>query len=427
MNYSQAIKYLYEQLPMYQRVGPAAYKNNLDNTLALDSMFGNPHRNFKTVHVAGTNGKGSVSHMLASVLQSAGYKVGLYTSPHLKDYRERIKINGQMIPEEKICRFLERFIDFNSASNVEPSFFELSVAMAFDYFSNEKIDVAVVEVGLGGRLDSTNIITPEVSVITNISFDHTALLGNTLPLIAAEKAGIIKPGVPVVVGEHQPETASVFEQNAQQKNAPLIFADTDFHISVQPDGKLMVSSCCNIICKGLEPDLKGFYQRRNLLTSIAAIEQLKKKGFELSEQNVVVGLGSVIPNTGLLGRWQKISSSPDVICDTAHNEAGISLITEQLKKCHYDKLHVVFGAVNDKDLVPILKLLPVNAVYYFTRANVDRALDPELLQQQAAIYSLKGKVFSCVNDALVAAKNAAAENDLIFVGGSTFVVAEMPL
>lgn len=425
MKYSEAIKYLFEQLPMYQRVGPAAYKNNLDNTLALDEMFNHPHHNFKSIHVAGTNGKGSVSHLLAAVLQSAGYKVGLYTSPHLKDYRERIKVNGEMISEKAVCNFLDIFIDKNQNILLEPSFFELSVLMAFDYFAKMKVDFAVVEVGLGGRLDSTNIILPQLSVITNISLDHIQLLGNTLEKIAAEKAGIVKMNVPVVIGEFQSETAPVFIQKAAEQNAKIVFADNDYVFVQSADGKVTINNECSIIATQIELDLKGNYQQKNIVTVVAAIEVLRKKGFAISNDELLAGAKNVVGLTGLYGRWQKLGERPNIICDTGHNEAGIKWVVGQLKKEEYDQLHIVFGAVNDKDIDKVLELLPKKALYYFTQAAIDRALDVNKLYQHAVERGLKGSAFRSVAEAFTAAKANAKPNDMVFIGGSTFVVAEV--
>lgn len=425
MHYSEALNFLYGQLPMFQRIGPAAYKNNLDNTHALDRMFNHPHRNFKSIHVAGTNGKGSVSHMLASVLQSAGYKVGLYTSPHLKDYRERIRVNGAMIGEEAVCHFLDKFLLMNRKELIEPSFFELSVAMAFDYFSAAGVDVAVVEVGLGGRLDSTNIISPELSVITNISFDHTNLLGNTLVAIAGEKAGIIKPGVPVVIGEFQEEVSVVFIDRAIELGCEITFADRDYLAVQSTYGGLRISNSCAVVYRNIETDLKGDYQQKNLQTVVAAIAQLNKLHFKIDKKTVEHGLSNVMANTGLQGRWQQIGINPTIICDTGHNEAGIEWVVKQLEKQNFETLHIVFGTVSDKDISKILKILPAHASYYFTRANIDRAYDPNKLLVEAVALGLHGMAFESVDEALDTAKKQAGLNDLIFVGGSTFVVAEV--
>ncbi|MFA9389282.1 MAG: folylpolyglutamate synthase/dihydrofolate synthase family protein [Prolixibacteraceae bacterium] len=425
MTYEQTLEYLLGQLPMYQRSGVAAYKDNLDNTLALDCLFDHPHRNFKTIHVAGTNGKGSVSHMLASILQSAGYKVGLYTSPHLKDYRERIRLNGEMISQVAVCNFIERFRSLNVNEKIEPSFFELSVAMAFDYFSNEKVDVAVIEVGLGGRLDSTNIITPEVSVITNISLDHTFLLGNTLELIAGEKAGIIKAGIPVVIGETQKKTTAVFQQKSKDLNAPLIFADQNYFLNLASDGTFTISSKDKDLFSRIELGLKGEYQQKNVLTTIATIQLLKTRGFQLEKRAISDGLKNVALYTGLEGRWQLLGDHPNIICDTGHNEAGIRWVMSQLSKEKFEHLHIVFGTVNDKDVSTILSLLPESATYYFAQAGIERAMDAEQLKTLAVSYHLNGDVYASVQAAFDAAKKNAGYNDFIFVGGSTFVVAEV--
>ena len=425
MDYLEAIKYIYGQLPMYQRSGPAAYKNNLDNTLALDLLFDHPHKNFRTVHVAGTNGKGSVSHMMASVLQEAGYKVGLYTSPHLKDYRERIRINGEMISEQSVCGFLDRFLFLNKDLRIEPSFFELSVMMAFDYFSSEKVDLAVIEVGLGGRLDSTNIVRPEVAVITNISFDHMSMLGNSLPAIAAEKAGIIKSGIPVIIGELQTEVLGVFQTKASGIGAPIQFADQEYQAAKDVEGKYSVTRQKSELYSHIELDLKGDYQVKNLITVIAAIEQLKAKKIKIHDKDVMQGLSKVMLNTGLKARWQQIGDRPKVICDSGHNEAGIQLVVEQLRKMKYRQLHFVFGTVKDKDLSAILPLLPTDAIYYFTKADIDRAMNENNLRSFAVEFNLKGEAYPSVTEAFETAKKNAGEDDLIFIGGSTFVVAEV--
>ncbi|MDA3816620.1 MAG: bifunctional folylpolyglutamate synthase/dihydrofolate synthase [Prolixibacteraceae bacterium] len=425
MNYAQTIDFLYTQLPMFQRTGPAAYKNNLDNTHALDRMFVHPHHGIKTIHVAGTNGKGSVSHIMASILQSAGYKVGLYTSPHLLDFRERIKINGQMISEEDVCRFVEKFQQKNKVEKLEPSFFELTVMMAFDYFARQKVDVAVIEVGLGGRLDSTNIINPEVGVITNISPDHTNLLGKTIPEIAAEKAGIIKQNTPVVIGETQAESQDVFITKAKEKHAPIHFADQEYLLT-QTGSELQFSSECSLIYRNLTCDLKGNYQLKNITTALCAMQILyKQKVFNINADAVKNGLNNVVKNTGLYGRWQQIGSNPKIICDTGHNQDGIKNITAQFKQEQYKNLHVVFGTVNDKDLSLILPLLPDDATYYFTKADISRALDEHILREKAKKFQLKGLAYPNVKEALEAARAAASENDMIFVGGSTFIVAEV--
>jgi len=426
--YSEILDFLYGQLPMFQRTGPAAYKDNLDNTILLDELFNHPHRAFKTIHVAGTNGKGSVSHMLASIFQEAGYKTGLYTSPHLKDFRERIRVNGEMISKEAVVRFTESFLEKDS--KIEPSFFELTVSMAFDYFRAMQVDIAIIEVGLGGRLDSTNIITPEVSVITNISFDHKSLLGNTLPLIAAEKAGIIKKGIPVVIGETHPETSSVFLETAKRIQTNLSFADQEYHTDNRiliPDGKqsLCISRNQTVVFPDLKLDLLGIYQRYNVPTVLKTIETLKELGWNLSNEAILKGLANASKNTGLMGRWQIIGNNPLTICDTGHNQAGIQLVVEQINQTSWEQLHIVIGMVNDKDQNEVLALLPKNAHYYFTKAALPRATEPEELANKASRHGLKGSCYPTVHQAFHAAQENAGKNDLVFIGGSTFVVAEI--
>jgi dihydrofolate synthase/folylpolyglutamate synthase len=415
---------------MFQRTGPAAYKDSLDNTIRLDEMFGHPHRSFKTIHVAGTNGKGSVSHMLASVFQEAGYITGLYTSPHLKDFRERIKVNGEMISEEAVIHFTELYLEKNESEKLEPSFFELTVSMAFDYFRTMKVDVAVIEVGLGGRLDSTNIISPEVSVITNISFDHTALLGNTLPKIAAEKAGIIKAEIPVVIGETNPETSFVFIEFAERLDAPISFADQEYQANYSMltiDGKqsMNVRKKDEVVYPDLKVDLLGIYQRHNVPTVLMTVDILNLKGWKLDESIIRKGIENTIRNTGLLGRWQIIGHNPLTVCDTGHNPAGIRLVVEQINQAAWKNLHMVIGMVNDKDQDEVLSLLPTNARYYFTRAAIPRAAEPEVLAEKASRFGLTGNCYLTVRQALDEALLNAGPNDLVFVGGSTFVVAEI--
>ncbi len=428
--YEEVINYLYEHLPFYQRTGPAAYKDSLDNTLALDRMFGHPHRQFRSVHVAGTNGKGSVSHMLASVFQEAGYKTGLYTSPHLKDFRERIRVNGEMIPKDFVVSFVERFLKGNNDYSLEPSFFELTVMMAFDYFASEAIDIAIVEVGLGGRLDSTNIIAPDLSVITNISLDHTALLGDTLGKIALEKAGIIKPLVPAVIGETHPQTSMIFGGKARENNSPIIFADQVFssaYSMISTDGKQVfnLKQGTEIVYENLRLDLMGKYQSLNICTAMAAIEQLRQKGWKIDEPDLRRGLEHVMDNTGLQGRWQTIGANPRIICDTGHNEAGIREVVAQLAQTPYQKLHFVIGMVNDKDIVSVLAQLPKDAEYYFTRASMPRAMSEKQLMKMASYFDLKGESYPTVAEAVAAARENSRPDDLIFIGGSTFVVAEV--
>ena len=421
--------YLYSQLPMFQRSGAAAYKNTLGNTLALDEMYKHPHRNYKTIHIAGTNGKGSVSHLLASVLQEAGYKVGLYTSPHLVDFRERIRVNGEMIPESAVIEFVEDFREKNKTAKLEPSFFELTVAMAFDHFRHCQADVAVVEVGLGGRLDSTNIIQPEVSVITNISPDHTALLGDTIEAIAAEKAGIIKTGIPVVVSESDDAYNPVFIQKAKAENSPIYFADREYSASYSmllPDG-LQVFNFNHkneLSFPNLKSDLLGSYQRKNITGVLKTLEILQTKGWPIQRDDIYRGLSHVKKNTGLRGRWEIAGHNPLVVCDTGHNEGGLKLVVEQIRNTAWKNLHMVIGMVNDKDTDHVLALLPTEARYYFTQASIPRALDAYILQQKANSFGLQGEAIGKVKDAVAKALQNATANDLVFVGGSTFVVAD---
>ncbi len=428
-SYDEVIKYLYDHLPYYQRSGPAAYKDNLDNTIALDEMFDHPHHNFKSVHVAGTNGKGSVSHMLTSILMEAGYKTGLYTSPHLKDFRERIRINGEMIEKEFVVDFVEEFRRRNEEKEIEPSFFELTVMMAFDYFSKNKVDIAIVEVGLGGRLDSTNIIRPEFSVITNISLDHTALLGDTLGKIALEKAGIIKRHVPVIIGETHPQTSMIFNGIAKEFSAPIVFADQHFNSGFglnSPDARQIFNIRKNgkMIYEHLRLDLLGNYQSKNICTLLAAVERLRELGWQIPDSALQNGLEKVVENTGLQGRWQVIGANPRIICDTGHNEGGMREVVAQIKQTPYKMLHFVIGMVSDKDISTVLSLLPRDAIYYFTRASIPRALDQNQLMKMAAFFNLQGASYPTVAEALATARKNADPDDLIFIGGSTFIVAE---
>jgi dihydrofolate synthase/folylpolyglutamate synthase len=424
MNYNQTLEYLFEKLPMYQRVGGAAYKADLNNTLALCKLLGNPREHFKTVHVAGTNGKGSTSHLIASVLQEAGYKTGLYTSPHYKDFRERIKINGQMVSREFVVEFIEKWK--NDFEHIGLSFFEMTVGLAFSYFANEKIDVAIVEVGLGGRLDSTNIITPQVSVITNIGMDHMRFLGDTLPEIASEKAGIIKPGVPVVIGETQDEVKQVFINKAKENNSNILFADQVYELNNAGDeGAIDVLKEGKTLFQNLQFPLLGSYQLKNLLTSIATIEELKNCDFKISDEDELRGIERVIQNTGLQGRWQLLNKSPLAIADSGHNLDGIRQVIQNIKNIKFNKLHFVFGVVNDKALGEILAILPENATYYFCKANIPRGMDATLLWDDAKKHGLSGDRYPSVKDAYKAALAISKENDLVFVGGSTFVVAEV--
>lgn len=413
---------------MFQRIGAAAYKADLNNTIAICKLLGNPENKFKSLHIAGTNGKGSTSHMLASVLQSAGLKVGLYTSPHLKDFRERIKINGEMIPEKFVVDFVEVYkTDFEK---IQPSFFEMTVGLAFDYFAKEKVDIAVIEVGLGGRLDSTNVITPLVSVITNISYDHVNLLGNTLEKIAVEKAGIIKPKIPVVIGERQKETEHVFIEKAKKNKSELFFANEVFDVKPELFQKgnyqiLKVEDKNGVLFDHLECELLGSYQKKNISTVLCALDEINKVGFVISKEDIQKGLRDVVKQTGLLGRWQILSEKPLVIADTAHNEAGISEVLNQLVHTPHQKLHFVLGMVSDKDISKILFRLPKNAIYYFCKADIPRALPAFELSLEAKKAGLKGEIYACVHDAYIAAKENASEDDLVFIGGSTFTVAEV--
>ena len=404
MNYQDTVSWMFQQLPMYQNKGTSAFKKDLTNTLKFSKQLKEPQNRFKSIHVAGTNGKGSASHMLASILQEAGYKVGLYTSPHLKDFRERIRINGKVVSKHFVIGFIKRNKEFLDANSL--SFFEMTVGMAFDYFAKQKVDISVIEVGLGGRLDSTNIITPELSVITNIGFDHTQYLGDTLEKIAGEKAGIIKKNIPVVIGETQPETKMVFKSKAEATNSKIYFAD-------------------RLVVDILESDLKGSYQVHNIKTVIQSVEVLRHNGFKISQSELKKGLLNVVKNTGLQGRWQVLGTQPMIVCDTAHNKEGLTYVMQQLKTESFNNLHIVFGVVNDKDLESIIPLLPSKAMYYFCKPNVQRGLDAELLKKTFAKNQLKGKSFTSVNEALKKAKLNAKKDDLIFVGGSTFVVAEI--
>jgi dihydrofolate synthase / folylpolyglutamate synthase len=432
MNYRQTLDYLYARLPMFHRIGAAAYKADLGNTIALCSLLGNPERDFRSVHIAGTNGKGSTSHLVASVLQSAGYKTGLYTSPHLKDFRERIRINGKKIPKT----YISRFVDANKKAfePIRPSFFEYTAVMAFRYFADEKVDVAVIETGMGGRLDSTNVITPLVSVITNISKDHKAFLGETLPAIAGEKAGIIKSRIPVIIGETQPEVSDVFRAKAEASGSIILFADQNFILAQEKGSRssFYLSKRDSISGESIPGDgvslycpLKGSYQHKNMVTSYQVIQILRNSGFNIPDNAIRSGYRQVIRQTGLQGRWQVISRNPNIICDVGHNEAGIQYILEQLKLEKFDRLHWVFGLVNDKDAVSILKLLPAEAVYYFCKADIPRGMDAAELGQIAASFGLQGRNYSSVNVAYQAALESARAHDLVFVGGSTFVVAEV--
>lgn len=406
MEYKQTIEWMFSRLPMFQRQGREALNRKLDNIIAFTNHIGAPDKKIKTVHVAGTNGKGSSSHMLASVLQEAGYKVGLYTSPHLKDFRERIKINGLMIPKEAVVEFISKYRSFLEEHCL--SFFEMTVAMAFDYFAFEKVDFAVIEVGLGGRWDSTNIITPEVCLITNIGKDHQDILGETLRDIAVEKAGIIKMGIPVVVSEYQNQIADIFQKKASENNATLVFA------SQKIEDNLVLPS-----------DLQGIYQSKNIKGVMAVVDLLREKGVNISTENLKDGLLNVTKNTGFQGRWYKIGEKPLTICDTAHNEPGVNEVIQQISLQKYRKLHLVLGFVRDKDVSSILEKFPKDAFYYFVSPSVPRGLPVEELQKKAEVLGRVGKIYTSVNQGVMAARASASLDDFIYIGGSTFVVAEI--
>jgi dihydrofolate synthase/folylpolyglutamate synthase len=403
MDYKETLEWLFTQLPMYQRVGKAAYKPDLSNTEYLMELLSHPQNGFKSVHVAGTNGKGSVSHMLASVFQTAGYKTGLYTSPHLKDFRERIRINGEVIPEQEVTEFIKAY----KAPFIERelSFFEMTVGLAFDHFKQHKVDIAIVETGMGGRLDSTNVLKPELSIITNISLDHQAYLGDNLAQIAQEKAGIIKKNTAVVIGESLSETETVFRAKAQQQNSEIHFAE---------DNKRQLP----------ESDLKGFYQRKNIQTALCAFEFLEKKGYSL-ENAISEGLQNVVKNTGLRGRWEELNQSPRIICDTGHNENAVTELIQQINAQDFEKLHIVWGMVNDKDSNTILNLLPTHATYYFCKPNIPRGKNAQDLRSEALQYGLMGEYYPNAAFALAEAQKKAHPKDMIFIGGSTFVVADI--
>ena len=420
MNYEETLDYLYNSAPLFQHIGKDAYKAGLENTYLLDKYFNHPHRQFRTIHIAGTNGKGSCSHTLAAILQSAGYKTGLYTSPHLIDFRERIRVNGIPVSKEYVIDFVEKHRAFFEP--LHPSFFELTTAMAFHYFAQSQVDVAIIEVGLGGRIDCTNIIRPDLCVITNISFDHIQFLGNTL---AAEKAGIIKEKTPVVIGETTPETKPIFTTRAKEVNAPIYFAEEEQLLhssSINEKGKRIYQTTDYL---NLEGELEGLCQLKNTNTLLSAIRLLKQAGYQLTESNIRKGFSQVCELTGLMGRWQKLESEPTLICDTGHNVGGISYIIEQLKHQKYERLHIVIGMVNDKDISGVLSMLPKNATYYFTKASVKRALSEKELQSLAMQSGLHGDTYPDVETAVTAAKEKANKNDFIFVGGSSFIVADL--
>lgn len=432
MNYRETLNYLFSQLPMYQRIGHAAYKADLNNTIEICRILGNPEKflNGRCIHIAGTNGKGSTSHFLASVLQAAGYKTGLYTSPHLKDFRERVKINGKMIPKKKVVVFVEKHK--TAFEKIQPSFFEMTVGLAFDYFKNEKVDIAIIETGMGGRLDSTNVIIPLLSVITNIGWDHEHFLGNTLAKIAAEKAGIIKSGIPVVIGETHKETANTFKTKAKSEKAKIYFADKLFAVkSSHLTGKRKQYLQVNIVegntafLKKAQSELTGVYQHKNLKTIAASVKLLREKGFHVSDKAFHKGLKNVVSQTGIMGRWQKLSSSPLAYCDTGHNIDGIKEVLAQIASVKHKKLHFVLGVVSDKKIEPVLNILPKNATYYFCRPQIPRGLSELELMNKAISSGLKGHAFKSVKSAYRAALQQAKSKDFVFIGGSTFVVAEV--
>ncbi len=427
MKYKETTDFLFSQLPAYHRIGKAAYKGTLDNSIKLDNYSGNPHRKFLSVHVAGTNGKGSVSHMIASVLQEAGYKTGLYTSPHLKDFRERIRINGAMIPRDEVISFVEKNKEI--IESLKPSFFEMTVAMAFDYFAKSNIDVAVIEVGLGGRLDSTNIINPILSVITNIGHDHMNILGETFEKIAVEKAGIIKPSVPVVISETQSETREVFISRASEMKSEIRFADQNFScilkeaIYITGERGYTVNDIVNNESFEGITALGGDYQSKNLVAVFQSFRTLNGI-LHISNDNIINGINRVILNTGLNGRWQILGYNPLTVCDTGHNQEGLEYVLKQIERIPKTGLHLVVGFVNDKDLFSVLPLFPKEAVYYFTKASVPRALDENILKTKAEEYGLHGKSYPDVKSAVAAARTDAPATDMIFIGGSTFIVAD---
>lgn len=438
MNYQQTLDYLYSQLPVFTRVGISAYKADLNNTIELCNRLNNPQTKFKTIHVGGTNGKGSTSHMLAAILQTAGYKTGLYTSPHLKDFRERIRINGEMISEQSVIDFVALHQpDFEA---IQPSFFEMTVGLAFDIFAKEKVDIAVIEVGLGGRLDSTNIITPLLSIITNIGWDHMNILGDTLQLIAAEKAGIIKPNIPVIIGEKQDEVAGIFIRKAQKEKTEISFASELFEVKgerlkVKGDELLEITvtplTTHNSQLTTYNPqlttqlDLTGSYQLKNIKTVLAAVGELRRHGFIITNDHIKIALRQVKSLTGLHGRWEVLSQDPLTICDTGHNPDGIQEVLKNLATVKYDQLHFVIGMVNDKDSSKVLSMLPKDAIYYFCRPDIPRGLEAEILKEKAESFGLSGDAYPSAPTALAAARQAAQKHDLVFVGGSTFVVAEV--
>jgi dihydrofolate synthase / folylpolyglutamate synthase len=427
MTYQETIDYLYAKLPMFSRIGAAAIKKDLHNTIALCEGLDNPHQKFKSIHIAGTNGKGSVSHMLAAILQTAGYKTGLYTSPHLHDFRERIKVNGEMVSEAFVIDFTKNIQPQIEA--IEPSFFEITVAMAFDYFAQQQVDVAVIETGLGGRLDSTNIITPELSIITNIGWDHMNLLGNTLDKIAFEKAGIIKQHIPAVIGEALAETRPVFEQKAKELQAPIVFAEEQWSV----EEAILQNSLLTVTVKNQQThtvetyslDLPGLYQTKNLCTVLTAVEQLQQSDWYIKDEHVHTALSHTKKINGLHGRWELLQQHPTIVLDVGHNEDGVKQIVHQLNNSSFRQLHIIIGMVKDKEIDKVLALLPKQATYYFTKAQIPRALDEPTLKEKAKNYCLNGETFADVNLALASAKEKAAKEDMILVCGSVFLVGEV--
>lgn len=423
MNYQETLNYLYNSTPVFEHVGAVAYKEGLQNTLALDKHFNHPHTNFKTIHIAGTNGKGSCSHSLASILQEAGYKVGLYTSPHLVDFRERIRVNGQCISKERVVKFVEDERKFFEP--LHPSFFELTTALAFKYFDEQKVDIAIIEVGLGGRLDCTNIISPILSIITNISFDHTQFLGDTLAKIAAEKAGIIKKGVPVIIGEANEETSPVFQSKANEVNSDIVFAEDNAIVtssSPMADGGRRYYLSNNSTLVG---ELSGDYQERNMNTILCACNILKQMNIIKNDDVIAKGLTNICKNTGLLGRWQTIQNNPTVVCDTGHNVGGWNYLAPQIKRQQCNQLRIVFGMVDDKDINSVMYLLPQNAIYYWTQAESKRAIKAERVAEIAIKHDLRGEIFDNVEVAYTKALQGSNKDDFVFVGGSSYIVADL--
>ena len=419
--YTALLEKIFSAFPMYHRVGTSAYKEGLENIETLTAMAGFPEKKFKSIHIAGTNGKGSVAHLFSSLFQEMGYKVGLYTSPHLVSFNERIKINGKPIAEEEVITFFNQYEKELTA--IEPSFFEMVTVLAFDYFAQQQVDIAIIEVGLGGRLDATNVITPELSVITNISLDHTQLLGDSLAVIAGEKAGIIKPNVPVVIGETHPETAPVFKTKATEQNTSIYFADRSFQVKSCHD-EIDILQGEDLLYKGLAFPLQGDYQRKNIVTFMQSIEVLKDK-FPITPLHVQQALTNLLPNTGLIGRWQVVADSPLTICDAGHNSGAFEITAKQLEKLQYEALHFVFGVVNDKDVEAILPLLPKHhTIYYICRADIERSLAPELLAEKMNSFGFETRCCGTVKEAYQTAKEQANEADVIFVGGSCFVVGD---